>query len=449
MSKKQFYANLPSFVLMNKNIPVLEFLYDEEVHSIAHIEQVYNEDFAPLGIKEPKVGVTRKALNSWWAARAIPASRNNFSRIMQDLGIQSSVELLEKCSGFSLSDQYWIKPLGKSIEWSNLNFFENDFSEDMGHLLLGQCTVDRCLDLVSPDNASDGDLAKKWKIIDGNRVLVKSGNSLNNQEPYNEVIATRLFERILRPDEYIPYFFIKENGKIYSGCETMVSTCEELVSAFSINNCVKFQNNESSYQHFVSACRDLSIGDPCVMISKMLTCDFIIANYDRHFRNFGAIRNVETLQWERFAPLFDNGSALWATTPTKEISAYKYTSKPFYSDPVEQFNLVSDLRWLEADRLIGFEKEVSSILLQNPHMTDERISIISSHVKDNIRMVLEKKKSLNPSFIIPLDLVIQSCEERQKSELEKVDSSEKRFFERPRTLTHPQSCRKGGNTLWN
>lgn len=39
---------------------------------------------------------------------------------------------------------------------------------------------------MSPDNATDGWLKKKWEIINGKRFLIKGGN----QEPLNEVIAT-------------------------------------------------------------------------------------------------------------------------------------------------------------------------------------------------------------------------------------------------------------------
>ena len=95
-----------SLLLMNRKTPVLQFLYDEETHSVAKIERVFSEAHAPLGIVDYKNGVSRKALNDWWQHRAIPASRENFSRILQDLRIDSSVDLLEKCSGFSLSDQY-------------------------------------------------------------------------------------------------------------------------------------------------------------------------------------------------------------------------------------------------------------------------------------------------------------------------------------------------------
>lgn len=37
--------------------------------------------------------------------------------------IHSSVELLERCSGLSLSDQYWIKEENSDIEWNDIDFF--------------------------------------------------------------------------------------------------------------------------------------------------------------------------------------------------------------------------------------------------------------------------------------------------------------------------------------
>lgn len=112
---------------------------------------------------------------------------------MAEMNIDSSMELLEKCFGLSLSDQYWVKD-DSDIEWKDINFFENDFSEDMGNLLMGQIDYTDDLDIFSPDNSSDGNLKKKWKIINGTRYLLKGGNSFTNQEPFKEVVATKLYE---------------------------------------------------------------------------------------------------------------------------------------------------------------------------------------------------------------------------------------------------------------
>lgn len=63
----------------------------------------------------------------------------------------------------------------------------------------------------------------------------------------------------------------------------------------------------------------------------MLVLDYIIANEDRHFNNFGALRNAETLEWLGMAPIYDSGSSLgydkmpgqmrsermWSASPSK------------------------------------------------------------------------------------------------------------------------------------
>ena len=51
------------------------------------------------------------------------------------LRVDSTQELLNKSYGLSLSDQYWIKEKGSSLEWAEINFFENAFSRDIGDIL--------------------------------------------------------------------------------------------------------------------------------------------------------------------------------------------------------------------------------------------------------------------------------------------------------------------------
>lgn len=89
---------------MNKNKVVLEFSYDKDTHTVTKIIRIIHPEYAPLGIVEYKTGITRKALNNWWKDRSIPASRSQFKEVMIQMDIQSSVELLERCFGLSLSD---------------------------------------------------------------------------------------------------------------------------------------------------------------------------------------------------------------------------------------------------------------------------------------------------------------------------------------------------------
>ena len=226
------------------------------------------------------------------------------------------------------------------------------------------------------------------------RCLIKSGNTLYNQEPFNEVIATRLYEQILNEDEFVPYWLIEENGIAYSCCETMVSENEELVPAFYIDATKKLRGSETLYEHYIGVCLELGIPEVKTKINKMLVCDYILGNYDRHYRNFGAIRNVLDLRWKRIAPIYDSGSSLWATTPTQLIGT-TYKSKPFNAKPEDQLNLVDDMSWMNKDKLLGFDKTVYDILDRNPFMDEERKSAISIQVKGRIEKVIERQEVLN------------------------------------------------------
>lgn len=382
------------FRLMNKDTAVLDFLYDEETHNIDKVTNLIHPEYAPLGITDYKTGISRKSFNNWWRDRAIPASRSKFKEVLEELDITNSIELLARCFGLSLSDQYWIKEKESSVTWEKVNFFTNVFSEDMGKLLMGEIEYTDCLDMFSPDNSSDGNLRKKWKIINGKRCLIKSGNTLNNQEPYNEVIATKLYERILDEDEFVPYWLIEEKGIAYSFCETMVSENEELVPAFYIDATKKLRGSESLYEHYINMCCELGILDARTKVNKMLVCDYILGNYDRHYRNFGAIRNVLDLKWKRIAPIYDSGSSLWATTPTQLIGT-TYKSKPFKASAEEQLYLVDNLSWLNKDKFIGFDRTVYEILDKNPFLDEERKSAISIQVKGRIEKVIERQAILN------------------------------------------------------
>ena len=66
----------------------------------------------------------------------------------------------------------------------------------MGNLLFGYGGVSESMSLVSPDNTSDGQLIKKWKIADGKRVLIKGGSNPYQQEPLCEAIASKIADRL-------------------------------------------------------------------------------------------------------------------------------------------------------------------------------------------------------------------------------------------------------------
>lgn len=109
------------------------------------------------------------------------------------MGMPTPEFLMLRSHGFSLSDSYWLSISGDSSEWYSRNHYQNDFSDDVGNMLILRVEADEP-DLHTPDASLNGNLKKRWKIIDGESVLLKGGTQPFMQEPFNEVIASRIMD---------------------------------------------------------------------------------------------------------------------------------------------------------------------------------------------------------------------------------------------------------------
>ena len=382
-------------ILMNKNMPVVEVELDDDTATILKVKKTFELEFLPVGI-DAKTGIpNKKELNEWWFGRSIPASRSGIRNALEKLNIRHSEQLLLKCYGLSLSDQYWMKPADSDLQWKTINFFENDFSDDVGNILFGQ-PASQDIDLMSPCNTSDGWLKKKWKIIDTKRCLIKAGSNPFMQEPINEVFGTRLHQR-LGCKNYVPYYVLWEEGIPYSVCEDFIDTDTELVNAVSINRSMKKRSQNSSYKHFLNACDELGIPEMKEFVDYMLVFDYLIANTDRHFGNFGAIRNVETLEWIGPAPIFDSGTSLWHDKLTRAINPLsEVETKPFYSNASKQLALVSDFSWIPFENLKLLKDDIREIFVPTEFIDEERIESLSdavmSRVEELQNMEMKQKK---------------------------------------------------------
>lgn len=377
------------YILMHKRIAVAELEIDNASCAITGIDDIYAPEHVPVGISVFRGAIDRKALNNWWRKRAIPASRDGIRRALEELQVSSSEALLEKCYGLSLSDQYWICPKAASITWDDINFFDNSFSEDVGNVLLGHASSSDSISLMSPDNSSDGWLKKKWTILNGKRCLLKGGSGIVQQEPYNEVLATTLMNRL--DISCVQYSLIMKNSYPYSICEDFITKDTELISAQHFMDGHKKPNNFSVYQHFVKCCEKVGIKAAVDFLDRMLTVDFLIANEDRHFNNFGLIRDAESLEYIGMAPIYDNGTSLWYKTPNHMIrpSAPKLPSKPFKSAHAEQIKLVSSFAWLDHTRLKGLDEEYYEILKESPFIDEARRGILCAALKTRVELITE------------------------------------------------------------
>ena len=362
------------YILMHREIEVAEIELDELSH-ITNIYEVYAEEHFPVGTLG-KHGVDKTMLAKWWAKRSIPASRSGLRETLDLLHMSVPQELLAKCYGLSLSDQYWISPKDKPLMWKEINFFDHDFSEDVGNFLFGYGEFSDSMSLISPDNTSDGQLIKKWKIADGKRVLIKGGSNPYQQEPLCEVIASGIAERLCIP--HTKYTLLWEHEKPFSVCQDFITSETELVSAYHIMQSRKKPNDLSDYEFYLNCAEQLGVKNIREQTEKMIVLDFLIGNEDRHFNNFGLIRNAVTLEWIGAAPIFDCGTSLWYNTQESLIKPLSpnLPAKPFKKTHREQIKLVKDFSWVDLKALDGMKEEMEEILSQSLYINRERRAVL-------------------------------------------------------------------------
>ena len=384
-------------LLMHKRTPVASIEIDDASGYIQKIGEIFALEHLPIGIAVRNGIPDRTAFNTWWTDRSIPASRSGIREALETLEIENTKLLLLRCFGLSLSDQYWINPDGSDLAWDDINFFQHPFSDDIGDVLFGAPKKANALDFSSPDNTSDGYLKKRWKIIDGKRYLIKGGSNPFRQQPFNEVIATEIMARLGIP--HVPYQLIWNKDAPYSACEDFIDENTELIPAWRVMMIMKKSNSTSVYQHFVNCCESLGVKDTVPFLDRMITLDYIIANEDRHFNNFGLIRNAETLEWVGMAPIYDSGSSLGYDKLPGQMKADKDVGcKPFKNHHLEQLRLVQSFDWLDLTKLDDIEDVIKKTFAQDDaeeYIDEYRVRAIVNSVKrriQNLEQIIKERQ---------------------------------------------------------
>ena len=303
-------------ILMNKNQPIMLLKYNTASNWIDEIVEVYNIESAPFAIinaYNDKSKSLVKEANDWFRGRGIPSWRKDLENLLEKLDVSSPEELLNKSYGLSLSDQYWLKEDGSSINWSDINFFTNDFEYEAyleASLDSSSNEVTKSKNILrSPNNTTDGMLQKGWIIESGKRVLVKGTYTSSREEPFNEWLASQVCKRL--GFSYCNYEVEwSERTKLVSKCDNFITQDEEIISAYDIFMSSKKPNNISDYEHYINILENHNVPNARYNVASMFLVDFLLMNTDRHMKNFGVIRNVNTLKWVRTTPIFDTGQSM-------------------------------------------------------------------------------------------------------------------------------------------
>ena len=371
-------------ILMNKNTEILVAEYDDTIKVFTEVIEIKNIDYAPFILKKvyekENSEDIRTTLTNWFRGRGIPTWRDKLDLLLYKLNINSPEELLNKSFGLSLSDQYWLKPYDSDIKYDDINFFDHDFdSADFLEATFTNksFTITNEEALKTPNNTTDGMLKKTWIIENGKRFLLKGGYKNEILQPFNEVLASEICERL--GFSHVSYSIDIIKDRIVSKCECLTTKDTEIIPAYQIIYGNKKNKNILDYENYINILVENGIKNAREKLENMYVLDFIIMNEDRHLNNFGIIRDVNTLEWLDICPIFDNGQSLNINFYDENIVIAEGEGRLFYE--IKSFDeiikIVKDIKRIDIAKLEGIVEWFDELLhkYQNiTNMTDRRIN---------------------------------------------------------------------------
>lgn len=384
------------FILKHKDLDVAMMKMDVRTGMIEYILSVYLPEELPAGCAPDGTG-----LGEWWKLRAIPDSRKGIRQVLSRLSEETSQSLMLSSYGLSLTDHYWIQPVGQELYWKDLNFYENDFTDKLGDILTDSerdQSVSDGISKLSPSVSVNGDMKKKWIIRDGRRYLLKVNPNYHSQQAVNEVIAGKLHER-LGWKNYVSY----EMGAIHirggeypcslSPMFTSVET--EFVSAYQIVANYKVPNDISLYEALIRQAVSLGANEEEArsFLEYMILTDFILTNTDRHLNNFGFIYDPKQHRLSGMAPLFDTGNSLFYDCDVIPHGGnlLDIPVNSFSKREADQLHYVKTDAGVKLESLAHFPEEAEALLKEYTDMTDGRAA-------ETARTIEEKIEYLNLFF---------------------------------------------------
>lgn len=311
MSNQQDIFKGKTFLLMHKDIPTVKFhFYKYEIW--ANVDEVLDKHHAPVNMVGHHKGVD-SYLNKFLNHHVIPKDRPNVADILEYFDSKSSLELSLRSNMVSISDHYWIKTEDSKLSWKDVNFYDNDFSNDSifissltsMHKKTSQYISEKGL---SPNVSNNGTSPQMWLKNKNDIILYKTGNRPLFQEPFNEVVISDLLD-VMNIDHTNYKMGILANS-VVSECKAFTSGQIEFIPAWQVEKPsakINYLNGLENYFEFMRH-QGINVNSSIRKnVEEMIIIDYLTFNDDRHWGNFGILRDSTTLEFKGVAPIFDNG----------------------------------------------------------------------------------------------------------------------------------------------
>lgn len=277
------------YALINKETPLCDFIIEGEGElELCKIVKIY----APLPL-------WCENIDSWVADRSSAKHRSHVNKILELCGGKTKSGFITLTHCLSLTDTLWVKSECENVSWKDVNLYDNRFDEDVSKFAFNGHDVANLQKIrIFPELTTDGAYDKCWLNEKEGIHLIKTGSSGARNaglEPYGEVLASQVFEKLCKS---VKYDLKKYDGRVVSDCK--IFTSQEYgykpVSLF-LKNGVKYGLPETLEIYREFNCED--------EFRRMVVADCITLNSDRHFGNFGFLVNNETFERTAMNPCFD------------------------------------------------------------------------------------------------------------------------------------------------
>jgi len=323
--------------------------------------------------------ITSDGLMKWLGRRVIPKNRTFVTEILRTFGlaIGDTKGIIDICKGLSLNDSYWIVPEGFNGKFSDFNLYENRFSEILSLVAYTGITQSDAAFSTSPELTTDGMLPKAWRFIEGEGIFLykggTSGFANTGKEPYCEFYASQVAAAMNL--DAVHYDIENWKGilaskcKLFTDIDTAFIQIGRIVKTGGISAVVKYYDELGI--NYSDAVRD------------MLVFDALIYNEDRHFGNFGLLRDNHSGKIVAPAPIFDNGISLFSLAMPNDytdLDVYSKTRFPAYGNTTFEGICQSFITARQVEKL---RKMVNFSFTRHPklNLPDEHIAAIEKHLR--------------------------------------------------------------------
>lgn len=255
---------------------------------------IKNEDLLPLYLKR------MPNADMWLETRAIDSHRAN-SRLLKKalrLAEKDDVSTVAHVNAATITDNYWIRPIGSDLTYNDVKFSDDYFSN-----LALKGNYDSFNKAANskksrtPELTNVGSFEKCWKLRDNKWWMYKKAT---HNEMFSEIFVYELGKEL------------GFNMAIYERGSDFIKSLDFTKGA-SVNfePASTFMGDNEDYLDVIKALKGIC---PAAIPDyiRMIFMDTITANPDRHTNNFGLLRDTKTGKIIGFAPNYDNNMALIA-----------------------------------------------------------------------------------------------------------------------------------------